>query len=129
MLMGVALTIIVFNFGLSCHLYGESNGVALTLNNALQLYDLTIRMIRQGDCHPNFLQVMEYLALNNMAIIYYYYNLCDYKNSQRCLDCITNLRTYENVDSLALEFLCNMEWTDLKLNIMIIQFPTAAKAA
>jgi hypothetical protein len=128
MLLATAITIIVFNFALSCHLHSERSGAASTLKQALQLYNLAIRMIEQADCQPNFLQVLEYLALNNMASIYYY-SSCDYKNSHHCLDCIKNLRVYRNIDILALEFLFEIEWTNLKLNLMVIQFPSAAQAA
>jgi hypothetical protein len=129
MLTTTSVTIIVFNFALSCHLHSEYSGTASTLKQALQLYNLLIRMIQQAERKPKFLQVMEYLALNNMASIYYY-NFCDYKNSQHCLDCIRSLlQKHCNIDALALEFLCEAEWTDLKLNIMVIQFPLAAQAA
>jgi tetratricopeptide (TPR) repeat protein len=124
--------ILIFNVGIACHQFGNQNcGAAAlrqaALRQAAQLYEITIQMILQARMNDNFLLIFLGITLNNLAIIHY--ELCDYDTCTRYFEYIRNLfARATNFDTIALEYLHEVEWSDLQLNLTFIQSPSVPVA-
>lgn len=120
--------ILIFNFGMACHQFGKETGQEGALRQAVQIYELTLRMINRSCISEYLSKVVMCLALNNLANLHS--DLCDYDNCECCLECVKELLFHDsNIDVFALDFLDESEWSELKLNLMYGQTPSAASAA
>ena len=120
--------ILIFNFGMACHQFGKETGQEGALRQAVQIYELTLRMINRSCISEYLSKVVMCLALNNLANLHS--DLCDYENCECCLECVKEILFHDsNIDLFALDFLDETEWSELKLNLMYGQTPSAASAA
>jgi hypothetical protein len=125
--MVVSGAILVFNFGMACHQLGTQSGQEASLRQAVRIYELTLNMLHQTGIHESYSMVLMCLALNNLANIHS--DLCDYESCESCLECVRDLLMDDaNIDSFALEFIDESDWTELKLNLMYAQNGSAAAA-
>jgi hypothetical protein len=124
-----ASALIVFNFGMACHQLGKETGQESALRQAVQIYELALRMVyRHTGMNESISKVFMCLAWNNLASLHN--DLCSYENCEGCLECVRNLLMYDSdIDLFALDFLDEFEWTELKLNLIYNLIPTTAQAA
>jgi hypothetical protein len=126
MLMSSA--ILIFNFGMACHQFGKETGQEGVLRQAVQIYELTLRMINRSCISEYLRKVVMCLVLNNLANLHS--DLCDFNKYKCCLECVKELLFHDSsIDLFALNFLDESEWDALKLNLMHSQTPSASSAA
>jgi hypothetical protein len=120
--------ILIFNFGMACHQFGKETGQEGALHQAVQIYELTLRMINRSCISEYLSKVVMCLALNNLANLHS--DFCDYNKYECCLECAKELLFHDSsIDLFALNFLDESEWDALKLNLMHSQTPSASSAA
>ena len=117
--------IVIFNFALASHQFGNISGQQAPLRRAGRLYDLTLKILVRGENHYHHMHaILQCLALNNLAQLCY--DQCDYAKSQTCIETMYDLvATTDCLDS----HLNEHEAAEIMLNIVHLQPPTVARAA
>jgi hypothetical protein len=128
-LPAVSVTTILFNLGLACHQVGRLSGSEVPLRLASKYYNLVFRVICQSHMDHGVLGVLKCLALNNLAHLYY--EGCDYRESQGCLECMVRHITQTGCldSSSAHSFLSKADCDEIKLNFFHLVPPSTASAA
>lgn len=135
--MRTASIVILFNLCISCHQLGKGSGQSAMVIQALRVHELVVQMIFQQltpttttTSGGTFLRVVLCLTLNNMVSIHYD-DFCDFDNGMICIEYIQKLllRHSAAMDTIAVKFMAPREWSDIKLNALVIQSPSAAQAA
>jgi tetratricopeptide (TPR) repeat protein len=125
--MVTSSVILIFNFGMACHQFGKETGQEGATHQAIQIYELTLRMISRSSISDCIGKVVMCLALNNLANLYS--DLCDYENCDCCLECVKELLYDSSINLFALDFLDESEWSEMKMNLMYGRKRSAASAA
>jgi tetratricopeptide (TPR) repeat protein len=120
--------ILIFNFGMACHQFGKETGQEAALHQAIQIYELTLRMISRSSTIDCIGKVVMCLALNNLANLHS--DRCDYKNCDCCLECVKEILYHDIcIDLFVSDFLDEWEWSELKMNLLYGRTLSAASAA
>jgi hypothetical protein len=128
LLIVTASAVLVFNFGMACHQFGKQQGHDKSLRQAVNIYELVLRMVHEQGVNAYFGKVLFCLALNNLANLHS--DLCEYSNCETCLKFLEEILRYDAyIDLFAHDFLDEMEWFDVKQNLMYAKTPSAAHAA
>lgn len=123
-LLSLYSAVILFNLALACHWMGRHRGREPAARRALVLYRMSMQLLMSCAQVGTMPVVLALLALNNRANIHYEY--CDYQQTATCLQEMSKILTDD-------EFLCSsLPETDVEgllLNVILLETPTAAKAA
>jgi hypothetical protein len=121
-------SVLLFNFGLAFHQFGKQHSHDVSLRQAKKIYNLVLHMVHEQGVNDYFGIILFCLALNNLANLHN--DLCDYKNCLTCLECLEDIFSCDGyVDLFAHEILDEMEWFDIKQNVLHAKSPSAAHAA
>jgi hypothetical protein len=116
--------IVLFNMALACHHDGRL-GHETSLKRASRLYSMTVQILN-GNIVPGGVSatILTLLALNNKAQIHY--DQCEHI---QCVDCLKEVpRILGSVQAIH-SALSQEDIMGLQLNVMLMNTPTAAKAA
>jgi hypothetical protein len=117
----------IFNMAIAWHEFGQSTGSERYLAKAGELYDIVLSILDSTDSIPDdeSFAVLKCLVLNNRAQLYYY-EQCDYVQSERCADGMRHLLLSTDV----LEAYLDVEEVDeMRMNAVYLQPPMVAPAA
>lgn len=119
-----ASTFVIFNFALTYHQQSKFSGHEGPLRRAGQLYSLTLKTLASVESNKDLHAVLQCLSLNNLAQLYY--DQCEYRKSQSCLEMLHELVIATDCIK---DYLDETEAEEIMLNLVYLQPPTAARAA
>jgi hypothetical protein len=123
-MLSLYCAIILFNLALASHREGRL-GSEKSLKKAALLYSMTVQLLTRSDMPADTsANILALLALNNKAQIHY--DQCEYIQSVDCLQVISKIMG--SVHGLH-STLNPKDVEGLLLNVMLLNVPTAAKAA
>jgi hypothetical protein len=115
---------VLFNMALACHHEGRL-GRNLSLKRASLFYHMTVKIINEHIAPDNIsATILTLLALNNKAQIHY--DQCEYI---QCVDCLKEVPIIMGSGEAFHSTLSEKDIEGLLLNVMLLNPPTAAKAA
>lgn len=121
-------TVVTFNFALTCHQYGKQCGQGGPLKQAAELYSLTLALLQNSSMSDKVHSTLKCLVLNNLAHLHHEHS--EYHQSQHCLERLYDLIIWAGcLNDSSCSFLTEKEVTEIKLNLMHLHPPSAARAA
>lgn len=119
--------VIAFNHAIACHQYGKKSGLTVPIKQAVKSYELALRILQRAGSQE-FGKFLTCLSLNNLANIES--DLCNFERSERCLEHLRILLDNDPyIQEFALDFMDNVEWSNLELNVVCSQCAWSAQAA
>lgn len=115
---------VIFNFALAHHEQGKTRGHEVSLRRAGQLYNVTLKVLANKESSNNSGAVLQCLALNNLAQLYY--DNCDF---QKCQFCMVTVNDFVAKTDCLNAYLDETEVDEIMLNLIYLQPPTVAGAA
>jgi hypothetical protein len=118
-----ASSILLFNLGLACQTLRS-----IPPSRAAKCYNLALSFASRFTSDDGIHSLLQCLILNNLAHLHF--DECDYAKSQQCMQSMQILVRTGCLDgSTASHYLSKDDTDELKLNLLCLKRPTAARAA